>query len=85
MKSVAAVENGKERHVGWGLRLLTSVVGMVLASLLLNGCTQPGETVAEVNRRHDRMLRLNTEMMMSDLDHFLMVDRPSMLTDRELP
>ena len=85
MKSVTAVQNRKERHGGWGLRLLTLAAGVVLSALLLSGCRQPGESRAEVSRRHDRALRLNTEMMMSDLDHVLLLDRPSMLTDKELP
>lgn len=55
--------------------------------LLLAGCNtrQPGLTAAEVGRRHDRTLRLNSEMMMSDIDKVLMLDKPSKLTDKRLP
>ena len=51
------------------------------------GCatSQPGETAAEVSRRHRRVMRLNTEMMMSDIDRFLLLDQPSLLTDRRIP
>jgi hypothetical protein len=88
MKSVLAVENRKERGKGFGLRLFTFAVGMyVCALLLLTGCTtrQPGETAAEVHRRHHRVGSLNSQMMMSDIDKFLLLDKPSMLTDRRIP
>lgn len=85
MKSVMAVEDRKEHRGRLSLRLLTWVLGVVLLSPLLNGCAHPGETRAEVDRRHHRMLHRNTEMMMSDLDRLLLLDQPSMLTDMELP
>lgn len=55
--------------------------------LLLAGCSwrQPGETRAEIDRRHERTLRLNNEMMLSDLDKVLLLDRPSKLTDKRIP
>jgi hypothetical protein len=51
------------------------------------GCSfqQPGETVAEGNRRHKRNLRLNQQEMMEDIDRVLLLDRPSRLTDRRIP
>ena len=51
------------------------------------GCSfqQPGETVAEGNRRHKRNLRLNQQEMMADIDSVLLLDRPSRLTDRRIP
>jgi hypothetical protein len=85
MKSVTAVENRKEQHGRLSLRLLTLALGVVLSSLLLSGCRQPGETRAEVERRHRRIFRLDSEMMMSDIDRALLLDRPSMLTPYELP
>ena len=45
----------------------------------------PGETEAEVRRRHDRVRRLNDQAMRSDVDMALMLDRPSHLTDKRLP
>jgi hypothetical protein len=87
MKSVIAVENGKERRGGFGLHLFTFAVGVYLCALLLAGCAtqQPGETAAEVHRKHGRVVRLNSQMMMSDIDKFLLLDKPSMLTDRRIP
>jgi hypothetical protein len=85
MKSVTAVENRKGQHWGLSLRLLTLAAGMVLASLWVGGCSQPGETPAEVARRHNRVLRLDTEMMLSDIDRALLLDRPSSLTDKRIP
>ncbi|MBP8910101.1 MAG: hypothetical protein KBI32_01195 [Phycisphaerae bacterium] len=49
------------------------------------GSGQPGETRAEVSRRHDRIQRLNASMMRSDMDKALLLDRPSRLTDKRIP
>ncbi len=46
---------------------------------------QPGETAAEGRRRHDRVARINQQEMMSDIDKFLMLDKPSSLTDKRIP
>ncbi len=88
MKSVMAVEDRKERRRIFRLRLFTLAAGLyVCALLLLAGCAtrQPGQTAAEVHRRHQRIGRLNSEMMMADIDKFLLLDKPSMLTDRRVP
>jgi len=87
MKSVMAVENGKERRKGFRLCVFTFALGLCLGALLLTGCStrQPGETAAEVHRRHERAMRLNTQMMMSDIDRFLLLEQPSMLTNRRIP
>jgi len=87
MKSVMAVKNGKERRTGFSLRLFTFAMGLYLCVLLLAGCAtrQPGKTAAEVRRDHRRAGRLNAEMMMSDVDKFLLLDKPSMLTERRIP
>lgn len=65
------------------------ILGLMFAVLVFLpfGCksTQPGETGAEVNRRHDRVARIDGELMRSDLDKFLMLDRPSKLTDKRIP
>jgi hypothetical protein len=86
MKSVTAVENGKGWRKGTGLRLFTVVV-LCLLGLLLSGCSwqHPGETAREVNRRQERTLRLNNQMLLSDIDRVLMLDRPSHLTDKRIP
>lgn len=53
----------------------------------LFGCSlqQPGETVAEGHRRHQRNLRINQQGMMADIDRVLLMDRPSRLTDKRIP
>jgi len=54
---------------------------------LLCGCAwnQPGETAAEGHRRHQRMLRINQQEMMADIDKALLLDKPSKLTDKRIP
>ena len=86
MKSVTAVEKGKGQGRELGLRLFAAAVLCILG-MMLSGCSwqHPGETVSEVNRRHERALRLNNQMMLSDLDRVLMLDRPSRLTDKRMP
>jgi len=51
------------------------------------GCSssQPGETAAEGNRRHQRMVRINQQEMMADIDKALLLDKPSKLTDKRIP
>lgn len=87
MKSVMAVENGKKRRKGLRWCVFMLVLGLCLCAGLLAGCTtqQPGETAREIHRRHVRTLRLNSQMMMSDIDRFLLLDRPSKLTDKRIP
>jgi len=55
---------------------------------LLYGCSsyeQPGETAAEGSRRHERVLRINQQEMMKDIDRSLLLDQPSKLTDLRIP
>lgn len=54
---------------------------------LLGGCCcdQTGETTAEGRRRHERVLRINQQEMMTDIDRALLLDRPSKLTDLRMP
>jgi PDZ domain-containing secreted protein len=66
------------------------VILAVLLSVLVFlpcGCAyeQPGETVAEGQRRHKRVLRINHQEMMEDIDRFLLLDQPSKLTGRRIP
>lgn len=51
------------------------------------GCSfeQPGETVAEGQRRHQRNLRINQQGLMRDIDRVMLLDNPSRLTDRRVP
>ncbi len=87
MKSAMAVEDRKERRRSFRLRLFTLAAGLYVCMLLLAGCAtrQPGETASEVNRRHHRVGSLNSQMMMADIDKALLLDKPSMLTDRRVP
>jgi hypothetical protein len=66
-----------------------TLVGLLLTiALLLTGCglfDQPGKTAGEVHREHLRMLRINQQEMMQDIDRTLGVDQPSKLTDKKIP
>lgn len=86
MKSVVAMGNAKRNVRGMSLRALALFLILGVMVLWSCGCASyPGETVAEANRRHKRVLRTNTQMMMADIDTVLMLDRPSHLTDQRLP
>ena len=66
------------------------LLGVLLLSLVVlsTGCgffNQPGETPDEINRDHARMLRINQQEMMADIDRALDLDQPSKLTDKHLP
>ena len=65
---------------------LTVILGVLIS--LACGCSsyeQPGETAAEGRRRHERVARINRQEMMADIDAFLLLDRPSRLTDKRIP
>ena len=85
MKSVVAVKGRNEEAKR--SRLHGFVFVFVLFALVwsLCGCTHPGETVAETNRRHLRVLGVNQESMLKDIDAVLLLDEPSHLTDRRVP
>ena len=65
--------------------ILTIILGMFV--VLPFGCatTQPGETAAEGRRRHERVMRINQQEMMADIDMFLLLDQPSSLSDMRIP
>ena len=88
MKSVVALEDRKQETVGLNLRALA--LAFVLGVIVLTTCgckswTTPGETAAEARRRRDRIVRVNAEQMVADMEAVLMLDRPSKLSDRRLP
>ena len=87
MESVVAEKIGRERVRTLTLRLFALAIVLCTVVLFFGGCSwqQPGETVAETNRRHQRALRVNNQTMLSDLDRILMLDQPSKLTDFRLP
>jgi len=61
---------------------------ILLVSVFLPfGCSsqQPGETAAEGHRRHQRVVRINQQEMMADIDTALMLDEPSKLSDKRIP
>jgi hypothetical protein len=64
------------------------VIIMSCLSILFCGCTsyeQPGESAAEGRIRHKRVLRVNQQEMMEDINKFLLLDEPSSLTDKRIP
>jgi len=86
MKSMTAPENRKKHRKGSSLRLFALAVAVCMLALLLSGCWgHPGETAAEVNRRRTRTIRLNHEMLRSDIERALLLDQPSTLTDTRIP
>jgi len=48
-------------------------------------CRQPGESDAEVNRRHIRNKRIRQQQLLEDVDTFMLTDQPSKLTDKRIP
>ena len=53
--------------------------------VVIGGCSQPGETTEEVNRRHIRNLRTNQMQMNEDIDKTFLLDKPTRLSDRRVP
>ena len=64
-------------------------LAIILCALIyvLSGCTfsQLGETRAEGHRRHVRNLRIDNQEMNSDIDKFLLLEKPSRLSDKRIP
>ena len=88
MKSSTEVKTAG-RHVAgriWRIVALAFVLGLLAASVCGCGAMKhPGETTAQTNRRHRRVLRLNQQGLLADIDRALMLDRPSKLTDKRIP
>jgi len=61
------------------------VVFLSMLFLLPSGCAQMGESAAEGNRRHLRILRLYQPELVTDVDQMLFFDRPNRLTERRIP
>ncbi|MHC4647560.1 MAG: hypothetical protein ACYTBJ_18900 [Planctomycetota bacterium] len=67
-------------------RLLTFAFSLGALVFLLCGCgPQPGETAAEAHRRRQRVLRINQQEMIADIDAFWLLNEPSKMTDRRVP
>ena len=75
MKSISA----------WKVIQVVILCALFLVPLGCKSYDQIGETAAEGHRRHKRTLRLNNNEMMADLDAFMLLDRPSKLTDKRIP
>jgi hypothetical protein len=65
--------------------LIVAMSALVFMTFGCNSLSQPGETAAEGNRRHQRIARINQQEMMADIDTALMLDEPSRLTDKRVP
>ena len=68
-------------------KVILSIILWALVFLAL-GCgswAQPGETAVEARRRHKRVLSINRQEMMADIDKVLLLDKPSKLTDKRIP
>ncbi len=63
------------------------VVFLSMLFLMPFGCSmsQLGESAAEGNRRHIRILRLYQPELVTDIDQALFLDRPNRLTERRIP
>jgi len=70
-------------------KIVVSLLVVVLLALTVmsTGCffDQQGKTAGEVNRDHMRTLRVNQEQLMSDIDEALFLDKPSSLSEKQLP
>ena len=68
-------------------KVIFAVMLCALTFLPCGGCSSShlGETSAEVNRRHRRALRIDSQEMMADIDRALLLDSPSRLTDKRIP
>jgi hypothetical protein len=67
-----------------------AALAVIFGALVFQACgcssyEQPGETAAEGHRRHERIARTNQQELMSDIDTFFLLDRPSKLTDKRIP
>jgi hypothetical protein len=76
------------RKPSCGLHSIILIIILTVLVFLPCGCSffnQPGETVAEGHQRHKRVLRLNRQEMMVDVDRVLQLDEPSKLTEKRIP
>jgi hypothetical protein len=66
--------------------LVIVVYSIVLLSFAasLVGCSQQGETIAEGDRRHQRVMTINQQQLTEDIDKTLLFDEPSRLTEKRI-
>lgn len=69
------------------VRKVILVIFLSVLFLMPFGCSleQLGESAAEGNRRHIRILRLSKPELVTDIDQVLFLDRPNRLTERRIP
>ena len=69
------------------MRKVILVIFLSIVFLMPLGCSmdQMGESAAEANRRHWRVLRLYEPELVTDFDQLLFLDRPCRLTERRIP
>lgn len=63
-------------------RVIFCVCVLCSMGVCLMGCGTPGETSAEVNRRHNNAIRTESLQMQDDVDALLMIEQPSKLSDK---
>ena len=67
------------------VKIILAIILFVFLPCSCRSYEQMGETAAEGDRRHERNRRIQQQQMMSDLDRFLHLDKPSKLTDKRIP
>jgi len=65
----------------WVRSVLRAGVLVIVAACLI-GCAASGEDVSAVKRRHQHIIWNNSQQIQSDVDAYLMLDKPSKLSDR---
>jgi hypothetical protein len=83
------ISKGKMMKSGF-LFSRSTILTIILCVLVFLPCgcgffNQLGETTAEGHRRHKRVLHLNRQEMMADIDRVFLLDEPSKLTDKRIP
>ena len=71
-------------------KVISTILSIILCavSFAFVGCSsfeQLGETEAEGHSRHVRILRINRQALMEDIDAFLLMDQPTKLAEKQIP
>jgi len=69
----------------WKLLQVVFLCALFLIPLGCKSYEQMGETAAEGRRRHERAHRINNQQLMEDINTFMLLDKPSKLTDKRIP
>ena len=65
--------------------ILAAFLGFIFLMPLGCSMSQLGETAAEGNRRHMRILRIYQPELVTDIDQVLFLDKPCTLTEKRIP